>query len=196
MGRVVSILGWGLGLLGGGGIVGLGAGLIFAPAIFAPILKGIVEAAVSVFQFALKHWKVTACLIAGALLALYVLNLRGDLRHDEKVIAGQVAWGGLVMREVNRGVCGEPAKPKCAVPPEHAPDQIRSFVDNEAATAAALAKQSAQLVTAKQDAEDARAAAHDAGQPTAAQGARLIERQHLADPKRTTGTTADEWRNY
>lgn len=190
----MSVLAIGAGILGLGGI---GAAMAFIPGAIGFV--GNLAAGAINFLGKVNWAKVWWLLPIGAAVVFGLIE-RGEAMHQRKLDAGHVAdiavmakWQGAVMVEVNRGVCGEPAKPKCAVPDAHAPDQIRSFVDNLATERAAHDRQSKALDAAKQDAAYAQGAAHVARQPTKAQHDREALRRQIGDPKRTTGLTPGEW---
>lgn len=149
-------------------------------------LKGVSMVKRAASKMSPRAWLTLAGIAALAAVVIYILILHGEIRHRDKTIAGNAALISNVKKEVDRGV-GKPT------PAADAPTYIRGFVDNLATVTAALDRQSKALNAAKADAQAHTDAAHQAAQPTPAQGQREKVRQAIVDPARTTGLSVDEW---
>jgi hypothetical protein len=172
----MSILGIGLSALCVGGASFLAVKLFGIDKIVGALRQafGIVEDGLSW----LFKSPVAMAVVAAACLALAVMQW-GDARRWRKADEGDAKARQLAEKQ--------------------AANSHTAFVLEKqafAAESAALDREAAALEASHQAGAQARAEAHAAGQPTAAQGARDVARKVLLDPKRTTGTTADEWRNY
>lgn len=166
-------------LVPGAGIFGI-VRRFGAKLVFGKVAGGLKSAG----GFIATNWKPLAIIAVIAAAVIYVLILRGDLRHRDKIIAAQGVTLGAIKKEVDRGV-GQPTQ---AV---NAPAYIRNFVDNLATVTAALDRQTTALNAAKADANAHDDGAHQAAQPTPDERQRDKIRQQLKDPARVDGADTD-----
>lgn len=178
----MSVLSIALGLLIPGG------GLVWAVAKFGAgaVFGGIGKKLKAAAGWAADHWRVVLPVVIAAAAVVYILILRGDLRHERKINGQQAALITAVKREVDLGV-GKPTEAA------DAPFYIKRFVGNVLLLDRKLGEQNKALAIAKDDANRHDDDAHAASQPTQAQGQRQRLRATIADPHRTTGLSADEW---
>lgn len=172
----MSLIGMGLTVLSGGlGIGGVALRLLARP-LFDRIW-GVVKP-FATWLFAHPAW------IVAAVFALLWVIQKGEAQHWKKSDTGHVALIAAVKAEVDRGV-GQNTRA------DQAPIWIRKFVANVWLWKGVADRQRDAAIAEHQDADKARAAAHQGAQPTADEKERDRIRKQLENPARVDGADTD-----